>query len=455
LSVYALNLEFNNLSELPEGFGNLKNLYYCYISNNNLEKLSDDFGGLSNLSQLFAGANVLNSLPETFGNLSSLDTAILSYNNIQTLPDNFGNMTDLKYLSLSYNMLNELPESFGNMSSLERLFLSNNFIESLPASFSNLSNVILVDLGFNELYDIPADINNLSAAKTMYFNQNNISIIPESIGEMPNLETLFLNQNNIYDVPSSIGYITTLKILGLSDNNISELPASIGDLELEAFAVNGNNISELPSSMFDNVYNYLYIYENKLQFGSIEPFVNIVPNFVYAPQANIGNDTTIVIEEGTEFNYTIEVTGEHNHYQWSKGGLPLPGQNTNTLHFDEVTMANSGVYVLTVTNDIVDSLILQSNNVTLDIVTETPELSEIEFNIYPNPVSGGYVNITIPEFKDVANVRLFDLQGREVREYNIVDKVNSFDVRGLNKGLYVVQINTVDGKSSQKKIIVK
>ncbi len=454
-NLYALNLEYNNLSELPEGFGNLKNLYYCFIGNNNLKKLSDDFGGLSNLSILYAGNNILNSLPETFGNLSTLDTAVLAYNNLQTLPANMGNLTDLKYLTLSYNQISELPESFGNMSSLEQLFLSYNSIKFLPASFTDLTNVVLVSIPFNELYEIPSTIGNMSSVKVLYLNQNNISIIPESIGDMPNLETLFFNQNNIYDVPASIGNITTLKVLGLSDNNISELPASIGDLELDAFAVNGNNISELPSTMFDNQYDYLYIYENKLQFGSIEPFINVVPNYLYAPQAMIGNDTTIVIEEGTEFNYTIEVTGDYNNYQWSKGGLPLPDQTTNTLHFDEVTMENSGVYVLTVTNDIVDSLELKSKNVTLDIVTQTNEISDMEFNIYPNPVSGGYLNIVIPEYKDVVNVKLFDLQGRKVKEYNKVNKINSFDVSGVNKGLYVVQINTVDGKSSHKKIIVK
>ncbi len=427
----VLLMEQNAVSELPVNFGNLDNLVYFEISNNNLESLPDNFGNLSKLSIFYAGVNQIQSLPASFGNLSTLDTAVLAMNQIPAIPDNIGDLDDLKYLNLSYNSISSLPESLGDMELLQELYLQVNNIGSLPSSFSDLDNVKVVNLAVNSL-----------------------TAFPENVENMLSLESLNLNQNQISEVPATIGQLYNLKGLGLSVNNLTELPEEIGELDLSALTLNNNHIKELPSTMYDNLYQYLYVYSNNLQFGSLEPFVGNVQHYQYVPQGKIGNDTTIVLEEGTDLNHTIQVSGEYNVYQWYKNNFPLAGQNTNTLHFENVSMSVQGTYTLKVTNTFVDSLELVSYPVNVSIVTATPETEEVNFNIYPNPVKGEVVNVVLPDNENVKSVEIYNLQGKRVKVFMNLSKINSFDVSHLTGGMYLVKVNTVDGRSSVKKIVL-
>jgi Leucine-rich repeat (LRR) protein len=372
-SLVNLFLWSNNLTELPAGFGDLESLQYLILNNNQLTTLPDSFGDLDQLSQLFIEDNQLTHFPESFGDLASLDSLWVRFNQISSLPESFGNLSDLNLLKMSVNNLTSLPASFSNLATVNEVYLDNNQIASLPDNFGNFPMLELMILSTNNITAIPESIGNISSLKTLFLNNNQIEAVPESIGNLSSLQSLGLGGNNISVIPESIGNLSTLGYIGITNNNITALPETFGNLEADTVLISNNQIAELPASMFDNIFQYLLVQENALQFGSIEPLINSVTKlFIYEPQAMIGTDTTITAVLGQTVNYTIEVSGENNVYTWYKNGIAMGGQNTNTLQLQNIGNGDAGIYQLKVTNTIIPDLTLESYNMELVIVDCIP-----------------------------------------------------------------------------------
>jgi hypothetical protein len=119
-----------------------------YLKNNNLTSLPESFGNLKIGGNLWLNDNNLTSLPESFGNLKIGFSLWLHYNNLASLPESFGNLKIGGYLCLNNNNLASLPESFGNLKIGDNLLLDYNKLESLPESFGNLKiggNLLCLD----------------------------------------------------------------------------------------------------------------------------------------------------------------------------------------------------------------------------------------------------------------------------------------------------------------------
>jgi Leucine-rich repeat (LRR) protein len=428
--LHTLFMEDNQITELPDNFGDLTSLYFMNASGNQLEYLPDNFGNLSKLSFLFLMSNNLSEFPESFGNLSSLDTLWAFHNQLASLPDNFGDLDELSDCDLSYNLLEQLPESIGDLATIKYLRINVNTLSSVPESIGNLSSLKLLELAVNQIQEIPITIKNMTSLKTLNLNQNLIAEIPPEIGEMDSLENLGISYNKLYHIPSSLG-----------------------DLELFMFTLNGNYLTDLPASMFDNTYHYLYIQDNNLQFGSIEPFIYTVQeSFKYAPQDKIGNDTTIVLEQGSELSYTVDVSGDYNKYQWYKDGIELTGFTSNELYFESLTVTDEGTYVLKVTNDIVPDLELVSNDVVLAVTVGVEDVHAGDLRIYPNPVSGNILLLDIPG-ESAVSVSVYDLAGKRIEEKKGVKGNIRVDMSAAGSGMYLVRVYYPDGKILTKKFI--
>ncbi len=79
------------------------------------------------------------------------------------------------------------------------------------------------------------------------------------------------------------------------------------------------------------------------------------------------------------------------------------------------------------------------------------EVKKEAVSIYPNPVSRT-LNINYENKNAVERVRIYDLFGREI--YNVNEAVETIDLSGFKKGIYILEMSEKNGNRIIKKILV-
>ncbi|GGG39419.1 T9SS type A sorting domain-containing protein [Bizionia arctica] len=87
----------------------------------------------------------------------------------------------------------------------------------------------------------------------------------------------------------------------------------------------------------------------------------------------------------------------------------------------------------------------------LDVTLSANVFELSNFNVYPNPTSTGFVNIT-SKTNDVISVTIFDILGKQVLN-NTVNN-NRLNVSSLTTGVYIMKI-AQDGQTITKKLVVR
>jgi Leucine-rich repeat (LRR) protein len=243
-----LNLSYNNLTKLPERFGELKNLTTLNLQSCKLiTELPESFGELTNLKELNLSYNNLTKLPERFGELKNLTTLNLQNNNLTELPERFGELKNLTTLDLFSNILTELPERFGELTNLTTLDLFSNILTELPERFGELKNLTTLDLSYNKLTKLPERFGELKNLTTLNLRDNKLTKLPERFGELTNLTTLDLSYNKLTKLPERFGELKNLTTLNLRDNKLTELPERFGELtNLTTLDLSYNKLTKLP-----------------------------------------------------------------------------------------------------------------------------------------------------------------------------------------------------------------
>merc|ERR1711990_102922 len=114
------------------------NMYQCLrLGCMNLPTLPDMMKLAINGSLDLQGNN-LTSLPDSFGQLHVSGDLLLNSNQLESLPDSFGQLRVGGNLWLCSNKIKTLPESFGQLRVGGNLLLNSNRLESLPDSFAQL-----------------------------------------------------------------------------------------------------------------------------------------------------------------------------------------------------------------------------------------------------------------------------------------------------------------------------
>jgi len=183
------------------------------------------------------------------------------------------------------------------------------------------------------------------------------------------------------------------------------------------------------------------------------------------PAGNVNetaNSTTPALRNN--LNMRIKKTNEADQFPWKLnpsdiGGAAIKGiNNVDNVETVEIKNAN-GIYTIEITNgggQLVGGS--QKFSLIVDGVTgvtggiSSNELNE-KISVYPNPVTGGIVNIALDASLDASGIEmsLYDIQGRTVRQFNkFADKI---DVSNLASGVYMLNISN-DGMTASKKIII-
>ncbi len=84
--------------------------------------------------------------------------------------------------------------------------------------------------------------------------------------------------------------------------------------------------------------------------------------------------------------------------------------------------------------------------------TSVTEISIQDIQAYPNPASS---NLNVVSNSLMNNITVFDITGRVVISTDVNDNSHVLDVSTLNNGLYIMQVNTVDGVEGLRFHVVK
>ncbi len=88
----------------------------------------------------------------------------------------------------------------------------------------------------------------------------------------------------------------------------------------------------------------------------------------------------------------------------------------------------------------------------VDAPTSTVDLQTSEVLIFPNPVDNG--NVRIESEESIESIALFDLDGRMILERQPGQARFQLNLSGLQRGMYVLRIETGESQSSHKVIIL-
>jgi PKD repeat protein len=176
--------------------------------------------------------------------------------------------------------------------------------------------------------------------------------------------------------------------------------------------------------------------------------VNVTP----AIAADISPDTTVIVS-GSIPAITLSASGGSS-YSWSPvDGLDNPNNATPVL--DLSTVVGSFDTTLTYTVTITDGACSEtlSVNITVEFVVGIADAAAIIFSVYPNPTSG---IISVHSNEKIVSVSFIDLNGKKYHAefYLIENTLFNIDAAALLKGIYLMSIETNDGKIYSKRVVL-
>jgi signal peptidase I len=194
LNVRRLDLNKQNIVEIPKGIYRMKNLNYLNLNNNGLEEISPKINQLKNLKTLNISNNRIAEIPDEIGEIYYLESINISHNKLSVLPVAVLNMKFLITLNLSYNAISTLYKD-NSLRKLECLNLSDNAISEIPKSFGLIKKLKTLDLSDNQIKVIPPEIMNLNKLEELKLENNQLTCLPAQIGKLNKLKLLKLKGN--------------------------------------------------------------------------------------------------------------------------------------------------------------------------------------------------------------------------------------------------------------------
>ncbi len=170
-----------------------------------------------------------------------------------------------------------------------------------------------------------------------------------------------------------------------------------------------------------------------------------------APIVALGPDTVIC----ANLHYTLDATAAGAvSYQWLPGG-----QTTAVITVDSTGVGlgmHSYIALVTGQNGCVGT---DTINITYKDCTGIPEMSDVEFNIYPNPSNGIFTLVVSTKSKQVLDIRILSQTGQPVQTLNKIEvsgkETRKIDLGQLSSGTYLMQVSNGSGYLVKKLVIQK
>lgn len=215
------------------------------------------------------------------------------------------------------------------------------------------------------------------------------------------------------------------------------------------------------NTAYVDIINSTFTKNNRTNGGEVLSFSNatnakLINSIIYNNNNGGATTTTSLYLHGS--NVSMYPTGINNIIQ----GGQLGGINANPLfvsasnfHLTSTSPAiNAGnnAYVVGVTTDLDGNARIVNTTVDLGAYEFDPALSNSsftsfnEFKVYPNPTSG-VLNISSDE--EIQNIAIYSLLGRKVG----TSTNTQMDISNLAAGVYLLKLETKDGKTGTRRIV--
>lgn len=286
-----LRLVGNELPELSEDIGVLKNLRVLDARSNSLTAISERVGGLRELKELILADNALTFIPEPIGELSKLQKLVIQGNKIVKLPETFAGLKSLKILEANVNHLSDLPEGLASLQMLEVLLLNNNRLETFPPQILKLKSLRVLQLNLNKINALPNSLSGLETLQTLHLASNKLTFFQNALAHGPltnSLKSLWLTANQIPELCDDFHYFEALEDLRLDLNQMISPPE---DFALREGVKSVLQYCKIRSSRLKKIVLQL----EEANFGVVA--ANLRPNVKEALNSNTGFLTSEMLAE--------------------------------------------------------------------------------------------------------------------------------------------------------------
>ncbi|XP_005099902.1 leucine-rich repeat protein soc-2 homolog [Aplysia californica] len=329
----CLNLNYNRLCSLPSGLSvQLPNLCSFLADGNDLSTLPEDFGDLTHLQELCLCENNLTVLPETLCRLKDLKILKVRANSLRQLYSEIGQNTFLEVISVDENRLKRFPATIGLLKKLRILEANDNKIETLPSTVHFLESLRTLDLSRNRIDRLPDTFGELRNLRRIDFSNNKLTHLCGTCKSASVLEYIFLDSNQIAVVPEWFCDLESVKEITLKGNELfgCAFKEQFGSksTHLESLDLRGNYLDKLPS-------NFTKMTSLKvLLMGTPLEALERNPNFLN------GNWLTSLPEHFADLESLTTLRLEENQLSF------LPEDFGRLSHLEELLLGNNFLYEL-------------------------------------------------------------------------------------------------------------
>ena len=260
----SLQLEYNEMTELPAKFGLLHNLRVLHLKGVRLKEMPESVSKLSKLNFVHISASHEDLIRKISKHLIAINddsqSAWAHYlvkrniyirNEQKTLPPK----PKAKYLltpksalvengRLDLSVMNaKLFDKVLNRADTRSLYLGYNQLETLPEALRQYTQLEYLDCSVNEISELPEWMRDLNQLEEVSLASNCLKQFPDQfLTSMKNIESIDLSNNKIERLPSTMDNQISLKSMDLSGNLIKEIPNSFIDRfpQLEQLVLYGN-----------------------------------------------------------------------------------------------------------------------------------------------------------------------------------------------------------------------